>query len=284
MENYIMGNFRQTIFQSDKGYVIGLVKVKNTDIETMKEHVNKLVTITGYFHELIENENYYFKGEEAFHPKYGFQFNVKQYERVKPEDKDGLVEFLSSDLFPGIGEKMAQNIVDILGDKAIDVILEDKNSLYLVPKLGDKKIKLIYDTLVKYEESHKMIVYLTDLGFVMKDALLIYNTYKSNTIDVIENNIYRLIDDIDEINFIKVDAIARKLSNTVDSIERIKACIFYIMNDLTFKSGDIYLNLSDLSPEISKSLALLFKNLLKIYEKKVLSKYFNIYKKKSRKI
>ena len=130
MENYIMGNFRQTIFKSDKGYIIGLVKVKNTDIESMKEHVNKLITITGYFHELIENENYYFKGEEAFHPKYGFQFNVKEYERVKPEDKDGIVEFLSSDLFPGIGEKMAQSIVDILGDKALDVILEDKNSLY----------------------------------------------------------------------------------------------------------------------------------------------------------
>jgi len=246
MENYIMGNFRQTIFKSDKGYIIGLVKVKNTDIESMKEHVNKLITITGYFHELIENENYYFKGEEAFHPKYGFQFNVKEYERVKPEDKDGIVEFLSSDLFSGIGEKMAQSIVDILGDKALDVILEDKNSLYLVPKLGEKKIKLIYDTLVTYEESHKMIVYLTDLGFVMKDALLIYNTYKTKTIDVIENNIYRIIDDIDEINFIKVDTIARKIDNTIDSIERIKACIFHIMKDLTFKSGDIYLNLSDI--------------------------------------
>ena len=41
-----MGNFRQIIFQSDKGYIIGLFKVKDTDIETMKEHVNKLITIT----------------------------------------------------------------------------------------------------------------------------------------------------------------------------------------------------------------------------------------------
>ena len=166
MENYIMGNFRQTIFQSDKGYIIGLLKVKNTDIDSMKEYVNKLITFTGYFHELIENENYYFKGEEAFHPKYGFQFNVKEYERVKPEDRDGIVEFLSSDLFPGIGEKVAQSIVDILGDNALELILEDKSNLYLVPKLGEKKIKLIYDTLVKYEESHKMIVYLTDLGLI----------------------------------------------------------------------------------------------------------------------
>lgn len=254
MENYIMGNFRQTIFQSDKGYIIGLFKVKNTDIETMKEYVNKVITITGYFHELIENENYYFKGEEAFHPKYGFQFNVKEYERVKPEDKDGIVEFLSSDLFPGIGEKMAQNIVDILGENAIDMILEDKSTLLLVPKLGTKKIDLIYNTLVKYEESHKMIVYLTDLGFVMRDALLIYNAYKSNTIDIIENNIYSIIDDIDEINFIKVDTIAKKIDKTYDSIERIKACIFYIMKELTFKSGDIYLYLEDIYSNVIKYL------------------------------
>ena len=254
MENYIMGNFRQTIFQSDKGYVIGLFKVKNTDIETMKPYVNKLITITGYFHELIENENYYFKGEEAFHPKYGFQFNVKEYERVKPEDKDGIVEFLASDLFPGIGEKMAENIVDILGDKVLDEILEDKNCLLLVPKLGTKKIDLIYNTLVNYEESHKIIVYLTELGFVMRDALRIYNTYKSNTIEVIEHNIYSIIDDIDEINFTKVDSVARKLDNTIDSIERIKACIFYIMNDLTFKSGDIYLSLDDIHDSVVKYL------------------------------
>lgn len=254
MENYIMGNFRQTIFQSDKGYIIGLFKVKNTDIESMKAYVNKLITITGYFHELIENENYYFKGEEVFHPKYGFQFNVKEYERVKPEDKDGIVEFLSSDLFPGIGEKMAQTIVDVLGDKALDIILEDKSNLMLVPKLGEKKSKLIYDTLVKYEESHKMIVYLTDLGFVMKDALLIYNQYKSNTIDIIENNIYRLIDDIEEINFVKIDTIAKKMDNTIDSIERIKSCIYYMMKDLTFKSGDIYLYLKDIYDKVIKYL------------------------------
>ncbi len=251
-----MGNFRQTIFQSDKGYIIGLFKVKDTDIETMKEYINKLITITGYFHELTINENYYFKGEESFHPKYGFQFNVKEYERVKPEDKDGIVEFLSSDLFPGVGEKLAQKIVDVLGEKAIDEILADKSCLMLVPKMGTKKATLIYDTLTKYEESHKMIVYLTELGFVMRDALLIYNTYKSNTISVIEHNIYRLIDDIDEINFVKVDNIAKRMDMEADSIERIKACIYYIMKEITFKTGDTYLKWEDIYNSTVKYLKL----------------------------
>ena len=108
MENYIKGIFRQTIFRSDKGYVIGLFKVRDTNIETMKDFLNKTITFTGYFHELTENENYFFYGEEVVHPKYGYQFNVKEYERVKPEDKDGIIEFLASGLFKGIGEKQAK--------------------------------------------------------------------------------------------------------------------------------------------------------------------------------
>ena len=60
MENYIKGIFRQTIFKSEKGYIVGLFKVKETNIETMKDYVNKTITFTGYFHELRENENYFF--------------------------------------------------------------------------------------------------------------------------------------------------------------------------------------------------------------------------------
>ncbi len=246
MENYIMGTFRQKIFSSDNGYVIGLVKIKDTDLDAMKDYVNKVITITGYFHELNENENYYFKGEETVHPKYGFQFNVSSYERVKPEDRDGVVAFLASDLFPGIGEKMAEKIVNTLGDKALDEILADESVLMLVPKLSSKKAKLIYETLIRYEESHKTIVYLTELGFIMRDALAIYNTYKSHTISVIEQNIYSIVDDIPEISFTKIDAIAHNMDLEPDSIERIKACLFYIMKTLTFKNGDLYLNFDEI--------------------------------------
>lgn len=254
MKDYIIGTYRQSIFQSDKGYIIGLFRVKDTDIDSMKEYCNKTITFTGYFHELNENENYYFFGEESFHPKYGFQFNVKSYERVKPEDKDGIVEFLCSDLFKGIGEKLAKAIVDTLGKDTLETILRDKSSLLLVPKMTMKKADSIYDTLVKYEESHKMIVYLTELGFSMRDSLLIYNTYKSNTIMILDNNIYRIIDDIEEINFPKVDGIVRKKTINIDNDLRIKACIYYIMSELTFKNGDTYLGIEEISEGVCQYL------------------------------
>ena len=226
------------------------MKVKDTDMESMRDYINKTITFTGYFHELNEQENYYFFGEETVHPKYGFQFSVQNYERVKPEDKDGIVEFLSSDLFKGVGEKLAYSIVNTLGETALDKILEDKSNLLLVPKMTMKKADSIYDTLMKYEESHKMIVYLTELGFAMRDALLIYNTYKGNTTMILEHNIYRVVDDIDEIAFPKVDMIVRQKELTVDNDFRIKACILYVMKELVYKNGDTYLNLEEITEAV----------------------------------
>lgn len=251
MQDYVKGTFKTSIFKSDKGYVIGLLKVFETNIIDMQEYVNKTITFTGYFADLRENEKYIMYGEIAHHPKYGFQFNVKEYERIKPEDKDGVIEFLSSDLFKGIGEKMAKRIVETIGDNALDLIIKDKTILYKVSKLSEDKINLIYDTLIKYEESHEIIVKLTEMGFTMKDALNIYNTYKSNTIKIIEHDIYRLIDDIDEINFTKIDQIALSLNEDKLNINRIKACIIYVMNELTFRNGDTYLSYSEIYEGLS---------------------------------
>ena len=240
MKLYIKGNYRKTIFSSSKGYVIGLFKVRETNDEEMKLYINKSVTFTGYFHELNEDDMYCFYGETVDHPKYGIQFQVSDYERLKPEDEDGLVAFLSSDLFKGVGVTLAKSIVDTLGKNVLDEILKDESCLLLVPKMTAKKARKIYETLSKYEESHQMIVYLTDLGFNMKDALDIYNIYKKDTIANIEHNPYKLIEDAD-VNFVKVDEIALKFDIKENDERRIKACIIYIMNKILFTNSDTYL-------------------------------------------
>lgn len=240
---YIKGNYRKSIFTSDKGYVIGLFKIKETDNEELKIYVNKIITFTGYFHELNLDDMYIFKGDVVDHPKYGLQFNVLEYERLKPEDEDGLVAFLSSDLFKGVGEKLAKSIVDTLGKNVLEEILKDESCLLLVPKMTSKKAHTIYETLMKYEESHQIIVYLTELGFNMKDALDIYNNYKSETIIHIEHNPYCLTDFI---SFLKVDEIALKLNVNEDDERRIKACIIYMMNKLLFINSDTYLEYDEI--------------------------------------
>ncbi len=251
MKDYVKGVYKQSIFKSDKGYIIGLLKVLETNIPEMNEFIGKTITFTGYFADIHETEKYTMYGEIVDHPKYGFQFNVTDYERLKPTDKEGIIEFLSSSLFYGIGESMAKKIVDKLGDDALNLIIKDKTCLYQVPRLSEDKINLIYNTLVKYEESHAIIVKLTEMGFTMRDSLNIYNTYKDNTIRIIENNIYRLIDDIVDIGFKRVDEIAVSINSDKYSLDRIKACIVYTMKELTFKNGDTYLSYSEIYEEVT---------------------------------
>ena len=241
MKPYIKGTYRKSIFTSPQGFVIGLFKVRDTNDEEMANYLNKTITFTGYFPELKEDDSYLFYGEPFEHPRYGFQYQVDSFEHVKPEDKDGIIEFLSSDLFPGIGEKQASKIVELLGPNTLDIILQHPEQLNLVPKLSKKKAEQIIKTLNQYEESHKVIVYLTDLGFGMRDALSIYNLYKKDTISKIEHNIYEMVEEVEELTFKKVDPIGLHFGIEKDDERRIKACILYSMMELCFQNGDVYL-------------------------------------------
>ena len=241
---YIKGKYKKSIFESN-GFVIGLFRVTETD---GKIDVNKTITFTGNFLELNAEEEYIFHGSLVNHPRYGIQFNVESYEKEKPTGKDGVIVFLSSNLFPGIGEKQASSIVEILGENALDEIINDKTCLNLVPKMTKKKIDLIYDTLIKYNGSHEIMVKLTDLGFTMKDAVIIYNEYKENTLNILENNIYAFTN-VKEISFPKIDNIASYEKN---DIRRLKPAVIYIMNELTFKTGNTYLNKDDIVYNVYK--------------------------------
>lgn len=250
--SYIKGVYKKDIFKSEKGYIIGLLKLEETDNEEMKHFIGKTITFTGYFHELDEGDSYTFNGNEKEHPRYGLQFEVTSYEKLKPTDKDGIVAFLSSDLFPGIGKKLAASIVDTLGEQALDRILQEPSCLQLVPKLTAKKADTIYKILQKYDESHQVIVYLTELGFSMKDSLLIYHHYLKQTMSIIECNIFQLVDDIEDISFLKIDQISKKFNFDCLDPRRIKACIIYMLKTLTFSSGDTFIFYQDLYDNICK--------------------------------
>ena len=254
MQSFIKGKYKNDIFRSEKGFVIGIFKINETDIPEMEEFVNHTITITGYFYDLNENDSYILYGELVEHPKYGIQFNVKESEKIKPTDKDGIIEFLSSGLFPGVGEKLATKIVDVLGEKTIDLILEDRNNLLSVPKLTPKKIDLIYNTMVNYENSHQIIIYLCDIGFNSSEALTIYNFYRNKTLDQLHENIYSFAADIDGISFVKVDNIRNKIDIKNDDIRRIEACILYIMQVITYQNGDTYLEFNHIYEEVLKYL------------------------------
>lgn len=244
MEKFIKGQYKRSLFEGSNGYIVGLFKVQDSSID-YTDFVGKTITFTGYFHELNDNDVYMFYGDMVNHSKYGEQFNVGNYDRVKPEDKDSIVEFLSSGLFKGIGEKKAKKIVEVLGKDTLNIIIENKDSLLLIPGINKKQVDILHNTLVEYESSYQTILYLNDLGFNTKDSMKIYNKYKSKTKDMIEEDIYRLIE-IKDINYKKIDKIAINLNYSIDDERRIKASIYYVMQEVCFLYGHTYLSLDEI--------------------------------------
>ena len=240
MNTYIKGTFSKSIYENNTGYYIGIFRVVDTNDEKLANYIGRTITFTGYFHELNNHDTYMFYGKLVNHPKYGEQFQVDNYERVKPEEKDSIIEFLTSGLFPGIGEKKAKAIVDTLGADTLKIILENPSNLILIPGITEKNINVLHDKLKEYEASYETIMYLSDLGFSTRDSMLIYNTYKGKTKSIIEENIYKLIDDIYDMYFKKIDNIALENNVSKDDPNRIKAAIIYIMNEVSNTFGHSY--------------------------------------------
>ncbi len=237
---YIKGSYSKSIFENNTGYVIGIFKVSDTDSENLSDYIGRSITFTGYFHELNNIDTYKFYGELVEHEKYGEQFRVDSYERCKPEEKDSILEFLTSGLFKGIGEKKAKSIVDTLGKDTLNIILNNPSNLVLIPKITEKDINILHSKLKEYESSYETIMYLSDLGFNTRDSMIIYNYYKNKVKDIIESDIYQIILDIHDISFKKIDMIALNKGVEKDSLIRVKASIIYIMNEISNTYGHSY--------------------------------------------
>ena len=234
--NYIKGKFKQLIYKSDVGYTVGLFKVSDTNDQEMEDFLKKTITFTGYFGDLVEDEMYTMYGNLIYHDRYGYQYSVSSYEKYLPVGKDAVVEFLTSPLIKGCGEKTAIRIVDILGDNAIEKIKDNINNLDLIPKLSEVKKRSIYNSILKYYESNETIIKLKEYGFTIKECMKLINVYGNGILNIVENNIYSLIDDLD---FKTIDKIYLNIFKETTSL-RILACIIETMKRLTFKNGDTY--------------------------------------------
>ena len=240
MATYIKGQFRKCIYQNASGYTIGLFRVQDVSDESLADYLDRTITFTGYFHELNDIDTYMFYGKLVSHEKYGEQFQVDNYERCKPEEKDSIIEFLTSGLFKGIGDKKAKKIVDILGKDTLKIILENPENLLLIPTITKANVDTLHNKLKEYEASYETILFLGNLGFSTKDPMLVYNYYKDRTKSVIENDIYQLIYDIIDINFKKIDQIAINMGIEKDDIIRVKASLIYIMTEVSNTYGHSY--------------------------------------------
>ena len=232
---YLKGTFRKLIYNRDN-YYVGLIKVKDSDYPGLND---KTITFTGYFSDINIDDILVLNGEFTKHNKYGEQFLSTSYEVSLPDEKEGIVTFLSSDIFKGIGEAKAQKIYDTLGDKAIDIIIHEPDKLQGIKGLTKKNVELLHEKLLDYEDSIDTIIKLNEYGFTNKESSYLYNRHKAKALDILDSNIYDFIDE--EINYKKVDLLALKHNYDRMDKRRLKASVIYVFEEVINTLGDTYL-------------------------------------------
>ncbi len=243
---FVEGSLKRYLFYSeDTSYSVIKLKISDTDDPDIV-HFEPTIIVCGFFPKLEHDINYRFYGEITNHPKYGIQYAAERFERMVDNTYEGLLDYLSSDLFKGVGKKTAERIIDKLGMDALDKIAEDKHVLDKVERVNAKLRDSIFAEVVANKEMENTLVWLYSFDISPKMAMRIYSYYGVATINSIKENPYVLMDHIEGIGFKRADEIGLKIGFKYDSPLRISAVIYYLMNEYMNKFGDTYLEKSQL--------------------------------------
>ena len=251
MEVYFTGTIERIIFENVSNfYRILLLDIEDTNAEDFDDFE---IIVTGTMADVIEGEEYTFWGQIVQHSKYGEQLQISRYERAKPTSK-GLVKYFSSSHFKGIGLKTAQKIVELYGENTIDEILEHPEKLETISGLSSKSREAFVSTLRLNYGTEMVLAKLANYGIPNKLAIQIQDTYKEETIDIVENYPYQLVEDIKGLGFTIADQLAQELGIESQAPERFRAGLIHSLLNSCMESGDTYVEARDL---LEKTLNLL---------------------------
>lgn len=236
-KGYIRGEIVFTIFEnSENHFTIAKIKIH----ETNEDYSEKEIVGKGNFFDLPKGVVYEFRGELTKHPKFGIQYDIHSYQTFVPETKDAVITYLSSDLFPGVGDKTAQKIVKHLGEQAITKILNDPNVLEEIPNISNKVKENLYNHLQENQGFERVAVEVTKYGIGLKMAQTLYRLYKEETIQILKDNPYRFVFEVDGFGFLTADKIGQmnQIENTNEN--RIQASCYYALQ-LSATDGHVFL-------------------------------------------
>lgn len=235
--NYIKGKIKKTIFyNADNGFLVALFRVKETNDISLKEKVNKTITITGQFPDVNLDVLMELYGKFIKNERFGMQYSVNNYVLSRPDSKEAITDFLASSFISGCGEVTAKKIVDMYGKDTLDIIKNDKTKLLMIDGMTESRANKIYDSLQNYNKSSDIIMTFQNLGFSIDECFKIYQKFKNKIEDILNEDFYDLKEVID---FAKVDNIYIKRYGDKTST-RIYACIIEAMQQLSNSNGDIY--------------------------------------------
>ncbi len=213
------GTITDLIFRnSQNGYTIAV-------FETEEEQF----TAVGSMAEVLKGADYVLRGKFVMHPSYGEQFSFSEYEQLMPTGAKAIEDLLGSGIIKGVGKKTAAAIVSKFGEDTFHIFEEEPGRLKEVPGIGDKKAAQILQSYALHREFANISIYFQKFGISSIQVMKLYKMYGSQTIRLVEENPYRLVDDIFGIGFKKADEIARKIGIAENDPARIAGGIRYAL-------------------------------------------------------
>lgn len=211
------GIIEEIIFHNNEnGYTIAIM-------ETEEESL----TVVGCLPNCNKGRNYKISGTFKVHPTYGEQFAFSEVEEVMPSSKDGIEGFLASGVIKGIGPKTAKLIVNKFGEDTLNIIENNPEKLAKISGIGEKRAQSIGESYASQREFANISIYFQTLGISTEYAMRLYKAYGADTIKIVEENPYRLVNEVQSIGFRRADVIATRMGIEKDSPFRIKSGISY---------------------------------------------------------
>ncbi len=204
------------------------------------------VTVVGTLPALAAGEQVVFDGGWMEHPQYGKQWKATTCNVQKPTTLLGIERYLASGLIRGVGPATAKLLVQEFGKKTLDVLSDAPERLMLVPGIGAKRAKLIAESFRDQFAARQAMIFLQSYGVPPALCVKISRVYGSRTQDVIRENPYRLVDDVDGVGFLTADRIALSMGLMQDCDYRVRAGIKYALQDAATSIGHTYLPLKTL--------------------------------------
>ncbi len=213
---------RVTFHNPENGYAVLRVQYRR-GITTVVGHIP-----TVYAGEFLEAEGAWVQDRD-----HGLQFKADTLRITPPHTKEGLVKFLGSGLVKGIGPKYARKIVDVFGERTLQVIDESPSFLSEVKGLGPKRIRRIADSWHTQKAVRGIVVFLQSHGIGTARAVRIYKTYGEDAVARVRENPYRLATDIWGVGFRTADELAGRLGIDRASPLRARAAVRYVLQELS---------------------------------------------------
>jgi len=213
------------------------------------------VTVTGYLSDLHAGESVIFQGAWGFHSKFGRQFLAQSAESQLPSSALGIKKYLGSGLIKGIGPKFAERLVNKFKEKTLDVIDQEPDLLFQVDGVGPKRVQLIISAWQEQKEISKVMVFLHGHKISTGFAVKIYKAYGQDSIKIIQENPYKLAQDIWGVGFKTADKLALDLGFETNSLKRVSAGVLHTIAQVVDK-GSLYAHVDELKKNLFELLEL----------------------------